>query len=105
MAANKTVTLAQAAEMLGIGEFRMRALLREGKVNGTKVKVAEDVNIERWTIPVDEITRYQGARKSRDSKQFIAKVPVSKFELFEQFCKENGIEFEQRFTYVKKSER
>lgn len=98
----KLVSLAKAAELLGIGEFRMRKLLIEGRVVGRKVKVAEDFGVERWMVDVEEVMKYKGERNVKESRQWICKVGTGVEEKFLEFCRKEGIEVEKRFVYKKK---
>lgn len=55
---DKHVSVATAAEMLGLSAYTVRVMLRRGELRGSKVTP------RRWAIDVREIRRYRDARSN-----------------------------------------
>lgn len=61
-----TYSIRQAAEKLGLGEMRVRTLLREGRLEGTKAPI-EGSDVQAWHVTEDAIEAYLANKSSGGS--------------------------------------
>lgn len=92
----KLLSIKEAAEYLGIKEFRTRKILQSDRVNAVKVKEA---HYEKWYVSQEELDKYRATtgRTKDGRKAYIARCNESEAKLLADFCKKNKISFEARY--------
>ncbi len=97
----KRLTLKQAAKYIGTGEFNMRRLLREGRVQGIKVQEGhlKGDHSGKWYITTTELDKYIASRgKKRDGKRaHILRVSDDRLDEVTKKLEEMGIELNARY--------
>lgn len=93
---DKVHDITSAAEYLGLGDFRMRMIVRQGLVQAKKVKVSEDSKVMKWVIPQSELDKYSRKHRRGFSGNYLYKVKLTddQFNQIKVFCEESGIKVE-----------
>jgi hypothetical protein len=91
-----------ASLYLNMSDGRLRALVREEKIVGTKTDAG-------WSFKKADLDKFNatprvrasGTRVSKDGKAFVVHVPTAKFASVKEALDKLGIELEQRYDYSK----
>jgi hypothetical protein len=101
---NGSNSIREAAVKLGMGEMRVRTLLREGRLAGEKSKV-EGTEVEVWRISDQAIADYSAQKQSGGNRQSangrVFKIRVSNEQLadVQAFMAAQGIELGSANNY------
>jgi hypothetical protein len=100
------LTLKQAAAYLGIGEFRMRNILKDGLAKGEMVEIPRGKgSYERWEVTKSELDKYaakRGARKD-GKKAYVFRGTPEQVAAIEAFAKEQKFDIEIEPRYKSKA--